>query len=331
MANLRAGLAGLGMMGRNHARVLRNLEGVDFVGAVDAASDNSNSLTTEPCYESLDQLIDAGIDMCVVALPTEIHLEAGLQLAAAGVHTMLEKPLAMNGDECDQLVKAFDDAGLLACVGHIERFNPALQALRSRLEAGELGQIFQIATRRQGPFPARIKDVGVIKDLATHDIDLTAWITDSPYEMISAQVAHKAGRDHEDLVAATGLLGNGAIANHLVNWLSPVKERTTAITGERGCFIADTLKADLTFCANGSVTTVWDAVSTFRGVTEGDVIRYAIAKPEPLLVEHQAFRDGVLGTASNYVPIHEGRMSVIVADACIASAATGTTQYLTQK
>ena len=328
MANLRAGLAGLGMMGRNHARVLRSLDGVDFVGAVDAAGDNFNALTTEPCYESLDQLIDAGVDMCVVALPTEMHLEAGLQLAAAGVHTMLEKPLAMDGDECDQLVKAFEDAGLVACVGHIERFNPALQALRSRLEDGELGQIFQIATRRQGPFPARIKDVGVIKDLATHDIDLTAWIADSPYQMISAQVAHKTGRQHEDLVAATGVLGNGAIANHLVNWLSPLKERMTVVTGERGCFIADTLTADLTFCANGDVPTVWEAVSAFRGVTEGDVIRYAIPKPEPLLVEHQAFRDGILGTGNDFVPIQDGRMSVVVADACIKSAATGATQKL---
>ena len=330
MANLRAGLAGLGMMGRNHARVLRDLEGVDFVGAVDAAGDSFNALTTEPCFESLDQLIDAGIDMCVVALPTEMHLEAGLQLAGEGVHTMIEKPLAMDGDECDQLVRAFDDAGLVACVGHIERFNPALQALRTRLEAGELGQIFQIATRRQGPFPARIKDVGVVKDLATHDIDLTAWIADSPYKLISAHVAHKTGREYEDLVAATGQLANGAIVNHLVNWLSPLKERMTVVTGEGGCFIADTLTADLTFCANGDVPTVWAAVSAFRGVTEGDVIRFAIPKPEPLLLEHQAFRDGVLGTAYDFVPIHDGRMSVVVADACLRSAATGTTQHLTQ-
>jgi len=328
MANLRAGLAGLGMMGRNHARVLRSLEGVDFVGAVDAAGDMHGALANEPCYGTLDELIEVGVDMCVVALPTEMHLQAGLQLAAAGVHTMLEKPLAMDGDECDELVAAFDAAGLVACVGHIERFNPALQALRTRLEAGELGQIFQIATRRQGPFPARIKDVGVIKDLATHDIDLTAWIASSPYEMISAQVAHKTGRAHEDLVAATGRLGNGAITNHLVNWLSPVKERMTVVTGERGCFMADTLTADLTFCANGEIPTVWEAVSAFRGVTEGDVIRYAIPKPEPLLVEHQAFRDGVLGTGADFVPIHDGRMSVVVADACIKSAATGMTQQL---
>jgi len=329
MANLRAGLAGLGMMGgKNHARVLRGLDGVDFVGAADPGGDHHNALLTEPLFKNLDQLIDAGLDMCVVALPTELHLEAGLQLAASGIHTMLEKPLAMNTDECDQLVDAFTAAGLVGCVGHIERFNPALQALRTRLESGDLGQIFQIATRRQGPFPARIRDVGVIKDLATHDIDLTAWIADSPYELISAQVAHKTGREHEDLVAATGVLRNGAIANHLVNWLSPLKERVTVVTGERGCFVADTLTADLTFCANGDVATVWDAISAFRGVTEGDVTRYAIPKPEPLLIEHQAFRDGVLGVSQDYVPIRDGRMSVQVADACLVSAATGATQAL---
>jgi predicted dehydrogenase len=130
------------------------------------------------------------------------------------------------------------------------------------------------------------------------------------------------------MVAATGTLASGVITNHLVNWLSPLKERMTVITGERGCFIADTLTADLTFCANGEVATEWDAIANFRGVTEGDVTRLAIPKPEPLRVELEAFRDGVLGKRADYVPIGDGRLAVAVADACIASAASGTTQAI---
>lgn len=281
-----------------------------------------------PVFDTLDELIAHGIDLCVVALPTEAHLESGLALAGAGVHALIEKPLAMDVAECDQLVAAFDSAGLIGAVGHIERFNPALQAMRSRLAAGDLGDIYQIATRRQGPFPNRIRDVGVIKDLATHDIDLTAWVADSPYADISARVTHKSGRAHEDMVAATGTLATGVITNHLVNWLSPLKERITIVTGERGCFIGDTLTADLTFCANGEVATEWEAIAAFRGVTEGDVTRFAIPKPEPLRVELEAFRDGILDKRHDYVPMSDGRLAVAVADACIESAASRTTEQI---
>ena len=142
---------------------------------------------------------------------------------------------------------AFAAKGLVGAVGHIERFNPALQSLRKRIADGELGEVYQIATRRQGPFPARIADVGVVKDLGTHDIDLTAWLAQSRFESIFAQTTTRSGRPHEDMVAATGKLANGVITNHLVNWLSPMKERLTIVTGEKGAFVADTVTADLTF------------------------------------------------------------------------------------
>ena len=118
-------------------------------------------------------------------------------------------------------VDAFEAAELVNAVGHIERFNPALRALRARLDTGEFGEIYQVATRRQGPFPNRIADVGVVKDLATHDIDLTAWVIQSPYARVSAHTAHKSGREHEDLISITRNSQDGIVVNHLVNWRSP--------------------------------------------------------------------------------------------------------------
>jgi predicted dehydrogenase len=186
--------------------------------------------------------------------------------------------------------------------------------------------VYQVTTRRQGPFPARIADVGVVKDLGTHDIDLTAWVTQQTYTSVSARTAHKSGREHEDLVAVVASLSKGTVANHLVNWLSPLKERVTVITGERGTFIADTLTADLTFYANGEIATTWDAIAKFRGVSEGDVVRYAIPKPEPLRVEHEMFRDAVLGKeGADIVTMEQGLTTVRVAEACIESAASGQT------
>ncbi|AXG77827.1 Gfo/Idh/MocA family protein [Streptomyces paludis] len=322
---LRAGLIGLGSMGRHHARVLAGLEGVQLVGVVDPMGDKHGAAQGVPVLSTVEELLEAGVDYAVVACPTALHEQVGLQLAGAGVPALLEKPLADTVEGARRLVEAFESRGLVAGVGHIERCNPALLSLRARLEAGELGDVYQVVTRRQGPFPHRIADVGVVKDLATHDIDLTGWVTGRDYTSISAHTVSKSGRSHEDMVSAVGRLTDGTMVNHLVNWLSPLKERFTSVTGERGCFIADTLTADLTFHSNAAVTTEWEALRAFRGVAEGDMIRYAIPKREPLLVEHELFRDAVLGAPSDICTLRQGLRTVEVAASVLESAATGRT------
>jgi UDP-N-acetylglucosamine 3-dehydrogenase len=324
-AKLRAGLIGLGAMGRNHARVLSNLDGVELVAVADPAGDTTGSLRGVRIVPTIEELLNLGLDYAVVACPTGFHEEVGLQVAQANVAALIEKPLAPSIEAARRLVDAFESRGLVAGVGHIERYNPALQSLRSRLEAGDLGEVFQVVTRRQGPFPHRIADVGVVKDLATHDIDLTTWVTGRDYTMVSAQTVFRSGRPHEDMVAVVGQLSDGSMVNHLVNWLSPLKERSTVITGEKGCFVADTLTADLTFYANAAIDTEWEALRAFRGVAEGDMIRFAIPKREPLLVEHERFRDAVEGKSNHIVTLQQGLRTVEVAAAVIDSAKTGTT------
>jgi UDP-N-acetylglucosamine 3-dehydrogenase len=322
---LRAGLIGLGMMGRHHARVLRSLDQVHLVAVADPDGDPHGVVLGLDVKGSVEEVIDAGLDMCVVAVPTVHHAEVGLALAAAGVHTLVEKPLAKDIAGSQKLADEFEAANLVGCVGHIERYNPALQSLRARLEAGALGEVHQVVTRRQGPFPNRIDDVGVVKDLATHDIDLTAWVTRQRYTAVSARTAYKSGRDHEDLVAVVAQLADGTVASHLVNWLSPLKERVTIVTGDKGCFVADTTAVDLTFFANGVQPMEWEAIASFRGVSEGDVIRFAIAKPEPLRTELGAFRDAVLGKEADIVTMRQGLATVAVAEAMLESARSGRT------
>lgn len=323
MANLRAGLIGLGSMGRHHARVLRAMSGVELVAIADAGGDSFGVAGELEVLQDVEALIAAGIDYAVVAVPTAFHEEVAIALASAGVHALVEKPLAPDAEVGARMAEAFSSRGLVGAVGHIERYNPALQSLRARLEHGDLGEMYQVVTRRQGPFPGRIADVGVVMDLATHDIDLTAWVTQSSYEMVAAQSAHRSGREFEDLIAVTGRLTNGSVVSHLVNWLSPMKERLTVVTGERGAFFADTLTADLTYVANGTVATDWDALAGFRGVSEGDSIRYALHKIEPLRAEHEAFRDAILGKDADIVTMDQGVETVRVAEAVLESAQTG--------
>lgn len=317
---LRAGLLGVGQMGRHHARVLREVDGVELVAIADPGGDPHGVAGDLEILPDIESLISAGIDIAVVAVPTAFHEEAALKLADAGVHTLVEKPIAHTVGAGTRMVEAFRERGLVGAVGHIERFNPALQELRRRLEAGDIGEVYQIATRRQGPFPARIADVGVGKDLGSHDIDLAAWVAQSPHSSIFAQTMHKSGRPHEDMILATGRLENGVIVNHIVNWLSPMKERLTIVTGERGAYVADTSSGDLTFYENGTIPTEWDSVSAFRGVSEGNATRFAFQKREPLRVELEAFRDAALGERSDVVTMEDGLRTLVVVEGAIQSA-----------
>jgi len=323
MAALRAGLVGLGAMGRHHARVLREIDGVELVAVADPGGDPWRVAGPLEVLPDVEALVAAGIDMAVVATPTVHHEPVALALAEAGVHTLVEKPVAADSAGGRRILEAFTSRGLVGAVGHIERFNPAIQEIRRRIAAGQVGEVYQITTRRQGPFPARIADVGVVKDLATHDIDLTAWVAQSRYARVSAQVAHQSGRSHEDMVLVTGRLENGIMVHHTVNWLSPMKERLTVVTGELGTIIGDTQTGDVTFYANGTVRTEWDSLAAFRGVSEGDVTRYAIVKREPLRVELEAFRDAVLGLEDRTVSLAEGLATLEVAEHILASAAAG--------
>jgi len=316
---LRAGLLGLGVMGSNHARVLAGLEGVEFVGVFDPAPTTPERVHDQPVIRDLDDFLELGLDYAVVAAPTAYHLEMGTRLAEAGVHALIEKPVASTAEDAATLRDLFAARGLVGGVGHIERYNPALQAARQRIADGMLGEIYQIATRRQGPFPGRIADVGVIKDLATHDIDLTAWVSQQEYVSVNARTTHRSGRPHEDMVVAVGTLSGGTITSHVVNWLTPFKERVTIITGERGVLVADTLTADLVYYENGRIQVDWDP-GEFRGVSEGNMTRFALDRKEPMVAEHEAFRDSVLaGEPKGIVTFAEGTNVVEVAEKLVAN------------
>ena len=328
---LRGAIVGLGMMGRHHARLLQSMPRIAFAGAVDPGGDRHGAVH-DPAnvYGSIHELLEHGKpDFAVVAVPTDEHLVVARTLAAAGVHMLIEKPLAGTVAEAKEIIAACGMTGIRAAVGHVERFNPALIELRRRTEDGQVGDVFLIGTERCGPFPDRVKDVGVVKDLATHDIDLVGWLGKSPIELVSAQTAHKTGRVHEDLVLATGRLQTGVAFSIAVDWLTPTKIRRMRILGDRGMLVADTLTSDLVFHENGRVTSEWDSSQALRGVAEGNSTRYALQRREPLLVELEAFCDFVLGDdASPAVTLAEGLQTVRCAEQVLDSARTSQTVRL---
>lgn len=325
---LRGAVLGLGMIGRHHARILQTSARIEFAGAVETGGDRYDSIRDpDLIFDSIDRLLAAGRpDFAVVALPTDEHARAAIRLAEEGVHVLVEKPLAGTAAEAGAIIAACGQASVHGAVGHVERFNPALIDLRRRITAGQIGDVFLIASERIGPFPDRVRDVGVVKDLGTHDLDLVRWLSDSAVETLAAQVSHRMGRPHEDLVAVTGRLQSGTVFNVLVDWLSPTKVRRTRVVGERGMFLADTLTADLTFFENATVRSEWDSARALRGVSEGDSVRYAIARREPLLVELETFCDLIEGDPdAPVVTLDDGREAVELAEAVLESAAASRT------
>ena len=325
MSKLRAGLIGLGAMGRNHRRIMSSVEGVDLVGIADPLGMEIDAIKSDECeiFTDYKELLSRELDYCVISAPTGFHKEIAIRALECGVNCLIEKPVAVNYEDALEIQKVAQKQNLLVGIGHIERYNSAIRQLKKRLESDDLGAIYQISIRRQGPFPTRIADVGVVKDLATHDLDLAMWLSGSSFTKINAQTAHRSGREHEDLVSINGLLNNNVIVNLLVNWLSPLKERSLVVTGEKGAYVVDTLNSDLTFYENGNHEVSQEAYLHFKGVKQGNVTTFAFEKPEPLLVEHENFRDKLLGKEADIVTLAEGIETVRVADAAIQSSKIG--------
>jgi UDP-N-acetylglucosamine 3-dehydrogenase len=331
----RGAVIGLGMMGRHHARILQSNPAMRFAGAVDPGGDRFGAVG-DPArvLDTIDALLAAPggpPDFAVVAVPTEEHLPTVRALAAAGVHVLIEKPLAATVEEARAIIETCAEHDIVGAVGHVERCNPALRALRERVQDGQLGDVFLVATERVGPFPDRVRDVGVVKDLATHDLDLVRWLGAAPIERVAAQTQHRMDREHEDLVLVTGRLENGRAFNSVVDWLTPTKVRRTRVLGERGMLVADTLTADLYFYANAHVPTGgWAEMQARRGVAEGDMTRYALERREPLAVELEEFCARLRADdGAAIVSLEEGLETVAVAEAVLISAASGETVALT--
>jgi UDP-N-acetylglucosamine 3-dehydrogenase len=293
----RVGVIGLGMMGRNHLRVLRDMEDAQICAVCDRDPEllaKATSAHSVPGYSSWDEMLERErLDAVVIALPTRHHCAAGLAALSHGLHVLVEKPIAASLDEGRLLVAAAARYGRKLAVGHIERFNPAVRQLQARLEAGEVGRIFQLQARRLGPFPARIRDVGVVVDLATHDLDVIEHLAGCPVQRIYAETEQRIHTDHEDMLNALLRFSSGVLGVVQVNWLTPTKIRELTVLGEKGMFICNYLTQDLTYFKNADVLPVAEARRRPRAVKEGEAVMFPIPEGEPLKIELKAFLDAI--------------------------------------
>jgi UDP-N-acetylglucosamine 3-dehydrogenase len=328
---LRAGVVGLGMMGRNHVRVWdEDVEDVDLVAVADpdaAALGRATAGRRARGYDDADRmLMEEELDLVSIVAPTGLHLPVTLAALRSGANVLVEKPIAATRSEALEMIDAAEQAGRMLTVGHIERFNPVIRELRRRLAEAELGRIFQIHATRLGPFPARIRDVGVVVDLAPHDLDVMRYLVGSEPIRIYAEAEQRIHTEHEDLFNGLLKFANGVIGVLDINWLTPTKRRTLTVTGERGMYVADYLAQDLVFYANPDADEGWvnrGAGATITSVAEGEVIRRPIRRREPLAVELAEFAAAVRDGGPPPVAPRDAMTALLLARKLVESAESG--------
>lgn len=321
---VRVGVIGLGSMGRNHVRVLRNMSRVRLAAIADpdgvALSAASSDSGAQSFAEPMALLAEADLDAVIIAAPTTSHLPLTLAAIERGFAVLVEKPLAATPAEADRIVGAAATAGAPPVqVGHIERFNPAILELGRLLDAGWLSSIFAISSRRAGPFPARIRDVGVTVDLATHDVDILCAVAGERPDRVSAETAKRIHAEHEDLLFGLMSFPSGAVAMLDVDWLTPAKRRQLTVLGDEGMFELDYLTQRLTF-ARATDTANPRLIGGYAPTFESSIVELRVATGEPLAAELEAFVQVVREGGRPLVDAPGGRWAVVLADALLTAA-----------
>jgi predicted dehydrogenase len=230
---MKVGVVGLGWMGRVHLRNYTEMADVEVVGVVDVDEKAREEVAAQfgvKTYATLDELLAHDLDAMSVCVPTSLHHEAGMAIMEKSVNVIIEKPLAKTSAEGEALVAKAKEKGVALMVGHVERFNPAVARVKE-LISGEDDKVISIQIERVGPYPPRIQDVGVIKDLGSHDIDLIRYLTGSEFKSVYAVCSSSIG-EHEDSALITTEMENGVLANITTNWVTPYKGRMINVACE---------------------------------------------------------------------------------------------------
>lgn len=329
----RVAVIGAGSMGRNHVRVYTEMPEVELVGVVDAKREVAEQAAGRyrvPIYTNIYEMLEKERPEAVsIVVPTSEHYRIAKMVLEAGCHVLVEKPIAATLEDAEQLILTADHLNRVLMVGHIERFNPAIIELKRQLDAGALGQIFQIYARRLGPFPTRINDVGVVMDLAPHDLDIMRYLTGKEVVSIYARTRHTLSSRQDDLFVGMISFEDDTLGLLEINWLTPTKIRELYVTGMYGMFRVNYLTQDLYFYENAEKAgSNWSTLSLLRGVSEGEVKQFAIRKKEPLRGELEAFVACVQGNRAQHVNGKDAQAALGLAMGLLESATTGQVKEL---
>jgi UDP-N-acetylglucosamine 3-dehydrogenase len=236
-----------------------------------------------------------------IAAPTHLHHEISLACITRNIHILVEKPVASTVEEGEDIVAAARSAGVTLMVGHVERFNPAVVAIKQAI-SGE--DILSIGITRVGPFPPRMSNVGVVIDLAVHDIDLIRWFTESEIVEVQPQLS-SAIAEREDIALLQFRTASGVLAHINTNWLTPFKARNVTVATRGKYVMGDLLTRQVTECFG------------FKPDGSYSMRHLPVGHDEPLRAELLAFLDAVRTGNVPAVSGDEGVASLAIAIRCL--------------
>ena len=307
--SLRIGVVGVGVMGSNHARVFAGLPGVELIGVADPDQKQAEFVArTLGCtaVADVEQLLALEVDAVTIAAPTHLHHDIALACIGRGIHVMVEKPIASTVEEGYNIIAAAAEANVTLMVGHVERFNPAVEAIKEAIRGED---ILSIAITRVGPFPPRMSNVGVVIDLAVHDIDLIRWFTDSDIVDVQPQLS-SAVAEREDIALLQFRTASGVLAHINTNWLTPFKARNVTVATRGKYVMGDLLTRQVTECFG------------FQPDGSYSMRHLSVGHAEPLRSELLAFVRAVRSGATAAVTGEEGVASLEIATRCLDTRPT---------
>ncbi len=242
---MKVGVIGAGVMGKLHLRVYREL-GVELIGVADTDFKKAEQVATQygiKAYASCEELLEQGLDVVSIAVPTSQHKVVALATIQRGVNLLVEKPIADSIQNAQEIVAEAKSRHVKLMIGYLERFNPAVKKLKQIIDEGALGKLVCLSARRVAPFVPRVSDVGIIVDSGTHDIDVIRYLIGNECTSISAQVTRYKNVDGD---AAMILLGFGDVSATIeVNWYNPHRVRSLTVTGTEGIAYLDYIKQEV--------------------------------------------------------------------------------------
>jgi len=317
---------GTGVMGKNHARVLSNLENANLVAICDKESDSLKEIADKYRVNSYsdhkEMLSNENIDAVSICVPTKLHKEVAIDVIKSKKHVLIEKPIATTVEEAKDIIKEAESNKVKLMVGHIERFNPVIVEIKKRINNDELGKVFLIKSERFSPFPKRVVDIGVTIDLSVHDVDIMQHLLKSKVKSVYAATAQKIHSNHEDLMTSILKFENNTTGMTSCNWITPKIVREITIVGEKGMFKANYLTQELIFFKNEFTDKTIDWQKERLNVIEGDMVKIKIEKKEPLKNELEAFINCIRDNNNPEVTGQDGMESLNVALKFLESAKT---------
>jgi len=300
-------------MGRHHVRVLSELAEVELLGIcdIDPTVEKIAKDYRVDFFREREHLLSKKPDLVVVAVPTPIHYEVGMDVLNAGCHLLIEKPITDSVESARRLIAEAKRRGLGLFVGHIERFNPVVRRLRDLMQAGRFGEVHSIANLRVGRYRQGTWDTPIILDLGTHDIDIISFLYGKPATTVFA-VGHRQPSGVEEQASLSLKFSSRESGYIELSWLTPYKVRKMFITGTKHFGLVDLIEQSII-------------------IYDGDKwVRTESVEPiEPLLMEHKDVLRCIKEGGPPEVSAEDSLYALAVAQSAIKSIREGKAVELT--